>query len=162
VRPNIGVEVTREPIGVVGLITPWNFRSRFHRGRCTGAGVRQLCGDQAGRSVPGCAWAIADIISRSGIPAGVFNLVMGRGSVVGEGIIQHRDVNAISFTGSVGVGSRIAGSGTEARKCSSKWAARIRRSCSMTQISKRLLSSACSPRFSRPASAALRRAVDRD
>lgn len=58
--------------------------------------------------VPGCSWALADIISRSGIPAGVFNLVMGRGAVVGEGLINHKSVNAISFTGSTGVGRRIA------------------------------------------------------
>ena len=74
--------------------------------------------------MPGCAWAIADIISRSGIPAGVFNLVMGRGSVVGEGIIQHRDVNAIKLHWPVGVGSRIAAAAAQKlKKCSSKWAA---------------------------------------
>src|SRR6185436_18194925 len=58
--------------------------------------------------VPGCAWAIADILARAGIPAGVFNLVMGRGSVVGDTLVNSRDVDAISFTGSVGTGRAIA------------------------------------------------------
>ena len=58
--------------------------------------------------VPGCAWALAEIISRSGIPAGVFNLVMGRGSVIGDPLVNHPGVDAISFTGSQGVGARIA------------------------------------------------------
>jgi len=58
--------------------------------------------------VPGSAWAIADIISRSGIPAGVFNLVMGRGSVVGQRFIDDRRVTALTFTGSVSTGNRVA------------------------------------------------------
>jgi aldehyde dehydrogenase (NAD+) len=58
--------------------------------------------------VPGCAWALADILVRAGIPPGVFNLAMGRGSVVGEALVNHRDVAAISFTGSVSTGRAIA------------------------------------------------------
>jgi aldehyde dehydrogenase (NAD+) len=58
--------------------------------------------------VPGCAWALAEIIARAGIPAGVFNLVMGRGSVVGEILSNASEVDAISFTGSAGVGRRVA------------------------------------------------------
>ena len=58
--------------------------------------------------MPGSAWALADIIQRSGIPAGVFNLVMGRGRVIGEALVQHPGIAAISFTGSVGVGRGIA------------------------------------------------------
>ena len=117
VRPNIGVEVTREPIGVVGLITPWNFPIAIPSWKIAPALAYGNCVViKPADLVPGCAWAIADIISRSGIPAGVFNLVMGRGSVVGEGIIQHRDVNAISFTGSVGVGSRIAAAAAQKLK----------------------------------------------
>jgi len=109
VRPNIGVEVTREPVGVVGLITPWNFPIAIPSWKIAPALAYGNCVViKPADLVPGCAWALADIISRSGIPAGVFNLVMGRGSVVGEGIINHSAVNAISFTGSVGVGSRIA------------------------------------------------------
>jgi aldehyde dehydrogenase (NAD+) len=58
--------------------------------------------------VPGSAWAIADILHRAGLPAGVFNLVMGRGSEVGQVLLDDRRVNAISFTGSVATGQRIA------------------------------------------------------
>ncbi len=109
VRPNIGVEITREPMGVVGLITPWNFPIAIPAWKIAPALAYGNCVViKPADLVPGCAWALADIISRSGIPAGVFNLVMGRGSVVGEGLINHKSVNAISFTGSTGVGSRIA------------------------------------------------------
>jgi acyl-CoA reductase-like NAD-dependent aldehyde dehydrogenase len=53
-----------------------------------------------------CAWALADILSRSGLPQGVFNLVMGRGSEIGEAILQHPAVAAVSFTGSIETGRR--------------------------------------------------------
>ena len=75
------------------------------------AGVRELRGVQAGRSGAGLSWAIADIISRAGFPDGVFNLVMGRGSVVGEVIVNDPRVDAISFTGSVETGRNIAADG---------------------------------------------------
>jgi len=58
--------------------------------------------------VPGCAWALAEIIARSGLPAGVFNLVMGRGSVVGELLSTDPGIDAVSFTGSVATGKRVA------------------------------------------------------
>jgi aldehyde dehydrogenase (NAD+) len=58
--------------------------------------------------VPASAWALADIIHRSGVPAGVFNLVMGRGSVIGSALVEHPGIHAISFTGSAGVGRHIA------------------------------------------------------
>src|SRR5262249_20724682 len=58
--------------------------------------------------VPAMAHALADIINRAGAPPGVFNLVMGRGSVVGQAMLEHKDIAAISFTGSVGTGRRIA------------------------------------------------------
>ena len=87
--------------------------------------------------VPGCAWALAEIISRSGIPAGVFNLVMGRGSVIGDALVNHPGIHAISFTGSVGVGRNIADAvrARTTRRCSSRWAARTRRSCWTTPTS---------------------------
>jgi aldehyde dehydrogenase (NAD+) len=58
--------------------------------------------------VPGCAWALTEIISKAGIPAGVFNLVMGRGSVLGELLSTDTGIDAVSFTGSVAVGKRVA------------------------------------------------------
>src|SRR5690606_9545108 len=57
---------------------------------------------------PGCAWALVDILDRAGVPKGVLNLVMGRGSVVGEAMLESDDIDAVSFTGSQGVGARVA------------------------------------------------------
>lgn len=109
VRPGIGVEITREPIGVVGLITPWNFPIAIPAWKIAPALAFGNCVVlKPADLVPGCAWALADIIHRSGIPGGAFNLVMGRGSVIGEALVRHPGVAAISFTGSVGVGRGIA------------------------------------------------------
>ena len=109
VRPGIGVEITREPIGVVGLITPWNFPIAIPAWKIAPALANGCCVVlKPADLVPGSAWALADIIHRSGIPAGVFNLVMGRGRIIGDALVQHPDVAAISFTGSVGVGRGIA------------------------------------------------------
>jgi alpha-ketoglutaric semialdehyde dehydrogenase len=109
VRPGVDVEVTREPLGVIGLITPWNFPIAIPAWKIAPAlayGNTVVC--KPADLVPACAWAIADILARAGLPAGVFNLVMGRGSVVGEVIVNSPDVTAISFTGSVGTGRAIA------------------------------------------------------
>ncbi|HEY4106989.1 MAG TPA: aldehyde dehydrogenase family protein [Polyangiaceae bacterium] len=109
VRPNIGVEITREPIGVIGLITPWNFPIAIPAWKIAPALAYGNCVVlKPAELVPGCAWALADIISRAGIPAGVFNLVMGRGSEVGNALVTHPGVHGISFTGSVAVGRGIA------------------------------------------------------
>jgi aldehyde dehydrogenase (NAD+) len=109
VRPGIGVEITREPMGVVGLITPWNFPLAIPAWKVAPALAYGNCVVlKPADLVPGCAWALAEIISRSGLPAGVFNLVMGRGSVIGDALVNHPGIAAVSFTGSVGVGQRIA------------------------------------------------------
>ena len=109
VRPGIGIEITREPIGVVGLITPWNFPIAIPAWKIAPALAFGNCVVlKPADLVPGSAWALADIIHRSGIPAGVFNLVMGPGRVIGDALVQHPDVAAISFTGSVAVGRGIA------------------------------------------------------
>lgn len=109
VRPNIGVEITREPVGVVGLITPWNFPMAIPAWKIAPALAFGNCVvHKPADLVPASAWALAEIISRSGIPAGVFNLVMGPGRVIGDALVNHPGVQAISFTGSVGVGGRIA------------------------------------------------------
>ncbi|HET6468973.1 MAG TPA: aldehyde dehydrogenase family protein, partial [Geminicoccaceae bacterium] len=108
-RPGIEVEVLREPVGVVGLITPWNFPLAIPAWKIAPAIAFGNCVlFKPADLVPGCAWALAEIISRSGLPEGVFNLVMGRGSVVGEALVNSEDVNAISFTGSIDTGRRIA------------------------------------------------------
>jgi aldehyde dehydrogenase (NAD+) len=109
VRSDVSVEITREPVGVVGLITPWNFPIAIPAWKIAPALAYGNCVVfKPADLVPGCAWALAEIIARSGIPAGVFNLVMGRGSVVGDPLVNHPGVNAISFTGSQSVGGRIA------------------------------------------------------
>ncbi|WP_028239180.1 aldehyde dehydrogenase family protein [Stutzerimonas azotifigens] len=109
VRPGVGVEVTREPLGVVGLITPWNFPIAIPAWKIAPALAYGNCVViKPADLVPGCAWAIAEIISRAGFPAGVFNLVMGRGREVGEAMVHAKDVDAVSFTGSVAVGRGIA------------------------------------------------------
>src|SRR6058998_1732778 len=108
IRPGMSVEVTREPIGVVGLITPWNFPIAIPAWKIAPALAYGNCVViKPAESTPGCAWALAEIISRAGLPAGVFNLVMGRGSVVGEAIVASPKVGAISFTGSVKTGQGI-------------------------------------------------------
>ena len=109
VRPGIGVEITREPVGVVGIITPWNFPIAIPAWKVAPALAYGNCVVlKPADLVPGCAWALAEIISRSGLPKGVFNLVMGRGSVVGERMINDPRVAAVSFTGSQAVGKGVA------------------------------------------------------
>lgn len=109
VRPGLDVELTREPMGVVGMITPWNFPIAIPAWKIAPA----LCYGNTvvfkpAELVPGSAHALSEIITRSGIPAGVFNLVIGSGSIVGQTLLEDPDVAAISFTGSVGTGRKIA------------------------------------------------------
>jgi aldehyde dehydrogenase (NAD+) len=109
VRPGIKVEITREPVGVVGIITPWNFPIAIPAWKIAPALAYGNCVVfKPADLVPGCAWALAEIIARAGVPAGVFNLVMGRGSVVGEILSNSPDIDAISFTGSAAVGRQVA------------------------------------------------------
>jgi len=109
VRPGIDVEITREPIGVIGLITPWNFPIAIPAWKIAPALAYGNCVVfKPADLVPGSAWALSQIIVEAGVPAGVFNLVMGRGSVVGEAFVASKDVDAITFTGSVATGRGIA------------------------------------------------------
>jgi acyl-CoA reductase-like NAD-dependent aldehyde dehydrogenase len=109
VRPGLKVEITREPVGVVGIITPWNFPIAIPAWKIAPALAYGNCVVfKPADLVPGCAWALAEIIARSGLPAGVFNLVMGRGSVVGELLSTDPGIDAVSFTGSVATGKRVA------------------------------------------------------
>lgn len=109
VRPGIGVEVTREPLGVVCLITPWNFPIAIPAWKIAPALAHGNCVVfKPAELVPGSAWALADILSRSGLPPGVFNLVMGSGAEVGPALLDDARVAAVSFTGSVGTGQKVA------------------------------------------------------
>jgi aldehyde dehydrogenase (NAD+) len=109
VRPGVGVEMTREAMGVVGIITPWNFPIAIPSWKiapalCYGNTVVFKPADL----VPGSSWAIVDILHRSGLPKGVLNLVMGKGSVVGQAMLDSKDIVAQTFTGSVNTGRRVA------------------------------------------------------
>jgi aldehyde dehydrogenase (NAD+) len=114
VRPGVSVEVTREAVGVVGIITPWNFPIAIPAWKiapalCYGNTIVFKPADL----VPGCSWAIVDILHRAGLPKGVLNLVMGQGSVVGQTILDSPDIDAITFTGSVATGRRVAAASVE-------------------------------------------------
>src|SRR6056300_1082980 len=109
VRPNIEVDVRREPIGVVAFISPWNFPTATASWKIAPA----LCYGNAvvwkpANLTPASAYALTEIISRQDIPKGLFSLVMGSGSRIGQRLVESTKVNAISFTGSVPVGRTIA------------------------------------------------------
>lgn len=109
IRPGVGIEVTREAVGVIGMITPWNFPIAIPAWKLAPAlAYGNTVVIKPAELVPHSAWALVDILHRAGLPKGVLNLVMGKGSVVGQTILEHRDVAAISFTGSVATGRRIA------------------------------------------------------
>jgi alpha-ketoglutaric semialdehyde dehydrogenase len=109
VRPGVDVEITREPIGVVGLITPWNFPIAIPAWKIAPAlAFGNTVVVKPAQWTPGCVWALAEMLANAGVPPGVFNLVMGSGSVVGETLVNHPDVAAISFTGSMETGRGIA------------------------------------------------------
>jgi acyl-CoA reductase-like NAD-dependent aldehyde dehydrogenase len=91
VRPGLEVEITREPIGVVAAIAPWNFPIAIPAWKVAPALAYGNCVVlKPADLVPGSAWALAEIISRSGLPAGVFNLVTGRGSEVRGALLDDR------------------------------------------------------------------------
>ena len=109
VRPGVDVEVHREPLGVIGIVTPWNFPMAVASWKVAPAIAYGNCVVlKPAELVPGSAWILADIVSRSGLPDGVFNLVMGSGREVGETLCTSPDVHAVTFTGSVEVGRQIA------------------------------------------------------
>lgn len=109
VRAAIEIDILREPLGVVGLITPWNFPIAIPAWKIAPAlAFGNAVVFKPAELAPASAWSLAEIISRSGLPHGAFNLVMGKGSVVGNAIVHHPDVAGVSFTGSVEVGRTLA------------------------------------------------------
>jgi len=109
VRPGVDVDVLREPLGVVGVITPWNFPIAIPAWKIAPALAygNAVVFKPAGL-VPASAWALAEIVSRAGLPPGAFNLVIGGGSTVGDRLIHHPDVRGVTFTGSQTVGRQVA------------------------------------------------------
>ena len=109
VRPNVDVEVTREPLGVVAAITPWNFPLAISAWKIAPA---LACGNtvvfKPAELVPASPWAIADIVNRAGLPPGVLNLVLGPGSQLGPALVSSPHVDAVTFTGSQDVGPSVA------------------------------------------------------
>ncbi|WP_149196169.1 aldehyde dehydrogenase family protein [Luteimonas suaedae] len=107
-RPGVDVEITREPVGVVGIIAPWNFPLAIPAWKIAPAlAYGNAAVFKPAEIVPGCAWALAEILSRAGLPAGVFNLVIGSGRVVGQALVDDRRVDALTFTGSVPTGNGL-------------------------------------------------------
>ncbi len=98
----------RQPVGPVGLITPWNFPVAIPMWKSVAA---LLCGCtvvfKPATLTPLCAAKIAEVYEEAGIPPGVFNVVTGSGSVVGDGIIAHSGIRGISFTGGVETGREV-------------------------------------------------------
>ncbi len=109
VRAGVSVEVTREPLGVVGVITPWNFPVAIPTWKIAPAlAYGNAVVFKPAALVPASAWELVDILHRAGLPAGALNLIMGSGAVLGQALAEHPDVDAITFTGSVPVGRGIA------------------------------------------------------
>jgi aldehyde dehydrogenase (NAD+) len=109
VRPGIEVSMTREPVGVVGIITPWNFPIAIPAWKMAPAiAYGNTVVIKPADLVPASTWTLVDVLARAGLPKGVLNLVMGRGSVVGQAILESPDVNAITFTGSIQTGKKVA------------------------------------------------------
>lgn len=107
-RPGVDVEITREPVGVVGIIAPWNFPLAIPAWKIAPAlAYGNAVVFKPAEIVPGCAWALAEILSRAGLPAGVFNMVIGAGRVVGAAMVEHPSLDALSFTGSVPTGNGL-------------------------------------------------------
>lgn len=108
VRPGIEIDVIRQPVGVVGIITPWNFPIAIPAWKIAPAlAYGNAVIFKPADLVPASAWALGEIISRAGLPSGTFNLVMGPGSVVGQCLAEHQGVRAISFTGSTTTGRHL-------------------------------------------------------
>ena len=107
-RPGVEVQTYREAVGVYGLITPWNFPIAIPAWKAAPAlAFGNTVVLKPANPTPAPAHALASIIHEAGAPAGVFNMVLGRG-IVGDALSKHPGVNGISFTGSQGVGSKVA------------------------------------------------------
>ena len=109
VRAGIEVDVRREPVGVVVVISPWNFPVATASWKIAPAlAFGNAVIWKPANLTPASAWALAEIISRQAVPAGLFNLVMGAGGGIGQRLVESPRIDAISFTGSLAVGRGIA------------------------------------------------------
>lgn len=109
VRPDTLVYTTRVPVGTVAAITPWNFPivspvRKIAPALAAGDTVVVKPAEQS----PLCALLLVDLLQEAGLPDGVVNVVCGRGSEVGDALVNHPDIKAVSFTGSTSVGRQIS------------------------------------------------------
>ncbi len=113
-RPRVHMWAYRKPLGVVGLITPWNFPSAIPAWKLAPA---LICGNtvvmKPASASPLSAWRLVEAFHEVGLPKGVFNLVQGSGGTLGEALVKAKPLKAISFTGSCGIGEWLH---TEASK----------------------------------------------
>ncbi len=109
VRAGIEVDVRREPIGVVAVISPWNFPLSTGSWKIAPAlAFGNAVIWKPASATPAIAWALAEIISRQNLPPGTFNLLMGSGAVVGQALAGSPDIDAVTFTGSYEIGRDVA------------------------------------------------------
>jgi len=109
VRDGIEIDVRREAIGTVAIISPWNFPTATASWKIAPAlAYGNAVVWKPANATPASAVALAEIIERQDIPKGLFSLVMGAGRSIGQRLVESTKVNAISFTGSVPVGKGIA------------------------------------------------------
>lgn len=111
---NASTLVRKEPVGVVGAITPWNFplmqaAAKIAPALATGCTVVLKPSEVS----PLCIFVLADIVNEIGLPNGVLNIVTGTGPDAGEALVRHPLISALSFTGSTGAGTRVAALGAE-------------------------------------------------
>ena len=109
VRPDIEIDVRRDPVGVVAVVSPWNFPTATAVWKIAPAlAFGNAIIWKPANLVPASAVALAEIIASTDLPAGLFNLVMGAGSSIGDALVTSAAIDAITFTGSVDTGRRIA------------------------------------------------------
>ncbi|MCV9999227.1 aldehyde dehydrogenase family protein [Pararhizobium sp. YC-54] len=109
VRPGVEIDMRREPMGLVAVISPWNFPTATASWKIAPAlAYGNAVIWKPANETPASAWMLADIIHRAGLPDGTFQLLMGSGAVVGERLSGHRGIDAVTFTGSYEVGCQVA------------------------------------------------------
>ena len=109
VRDGIEIDVRREPVGVVAIVSPWNFPTATAVWKIAPAlAFGNAVIWKPANLVPASAVALTEIIARQNLPQGLFNLVMGSGSAIGQQLVESPLIDAVSFTGSVSVGRGIA------------------------------------------------------
>lgn len=109
VRADVTVSIAREPVGVIGIITPWNFPIAIPAWKIAPAlAWGNTVVFKPAELVPASAWLLVSILHEAGLPDGVLNMVIGSGSVAGQAMLQSTDIDAYSFTGSTRTGSIVA------------------------------------------------------